>query len=42
MSGYMIDVLTQGMRIETTGSWGDCSFYTWSDYCANSVDLIFT
>jgi len=24
------------MRIETTGSWGDCSFYTWSDYCANS------
>ena len=36
MSGYMIDVLTQGMRIETTGSWGDCSFYTWSDYCANS------
>ena len=36
MSDYMIDVLTQGMRIETTGSWGDCSFYTWSDYCANS------
>ena len=36
MSHYMIDVLTQGMRIETTGSWGDCSFYTWSDYCANS------
>ena len=36
MSSYMIDVLTQGMRIETTGSWGDCSFYTWSDYCANS------
>ena len=36
MSDYMIDVLTQGMRIESTGSWGDCSFYTWSDYCANS------
>ena len=36
MSDYMVDVLTQGMRIESTGSWGDCSFYTWSDYCANS------
>ncbi len=36
MSSFMIDLLTQGMRIETTGSWGDCSFYTWSDYCANS------
>ena len=36
MSSFMIDILTQGMRIETTGSWGDCSFYTWSDYCANS------
>ena len=36
MSSYMIDLLTAGMRIETTGSWGDCSFYTWSDYCENS------
>ena len=36
MSSFMIDILTQGMRIGTTGSWGDCSFYTWSDYCANS------
>ena len=36
MSSFIIDILTQGMRIETTGSWGDCSFYTWSDYCANS------
>tara|TARA_Y200000002_G_scaffold377515_1_gene383245 strand:- start:1666 stop:4164 length:2499 start_codon:yes stop_codon:yes gene_type:complete len=36
MSSFMIDILTQGMRMETTGSWGDCSFYTWSDYCANS------
>ena len=36
MSSYMIDILTAGMRTQTTGSWGDCSFYTWSDYCANS------
>ena len=36
MSSYMINILTAGMRIQTTGSWGDCSFYTWSDYCANS------
>ena len=36
MSSYMIDILTQGMRIGTTGSQGDCSFYSWSDYCANS------
>ncbi len=36
MSSFMIDILTDGMRIATTGSWGDCSFYTWSDYCANS------
>jgi len=28
--------LTDGMRISTSGSWGDCSFYTWSDYCENS------
>jgi len=36
MSAIMIDILTRGMRIPTIGSWGDCSFYTWSDYCANS------
>ena len=36
MSSLMIDLLTDGMRIETTGSWGDCSFYTWSDYCQES------
>jgi len=36
MSSLMIDILTDGMRISTSGSWGDCSFYTWSDYCANS------
>ena len=36
MSSYMINNLTAGMRIQTTGTWGDCSFYTWSDYCANS------
>ena len=36
MSSYMINILTEGMRIPTTGSWGDCSFYTWSDYCENS------
>ena len=33
MSNYMIDILTRTMRIPTIGSWGDCSFYTWSDYC---------
>ena len=36
MSAHMIEILTQGMRIETSGSWGDCSFYFWSDYCSNS------
>ncbi len=36
MSAIMIDILTRGMRIPTIGSWGDCSFYNWSDYCANS------
>lgn len=36
MSSYMIDLLTRGMRIPTIGSRGDCGFYTWSDYCANS------
>lgn len=28
MSGFMLDVLTRAMRIETRGSWGDCSFYS--------------
>ncbi|MBT3692332.1 MAG: T9SS type A sorting domain-containing protein [Candidatus Marinimicrobia bacterium] len=36
MSEYMIDILTDVMRIPTVGSYGDCSFYTWSDYCASS------
>jgi len=36
MSDYMIDILTRTMRIPTIGSWGDCSFYTWSDYCDDS------
>lgn len=36
MSEYMIDILTRTMRIPTIGSWGDCSFYTWSDYCESS------
>ena len=36
MSNYMIDVLTRTMRIPTIGSWGDCSFYTWSTYCEDS------
>jgi len=36
MSNYMIDVLTRTMRIPSIGSWGDCSFYTWSTYCESS------
>ena len=36
MSDFMIDILTRTMRIPTIGSWGDCSFYTWSDYCDDS------
>lgn len=36
MSGYMVDLLTRGMRTTTRGSIGDCSFYTWSDYCQRS------
>ena len=36
LSDIMINHLTNGMRIATSGSRGDCSFYTWSDYCANS------
>ncbi len=37
MSAYMIDILTRTMRIPTTGSWGDCSFYWWhSSPCSES------
>lgn len=36
MSGYMVDLLTRGMRTTTEGSIGDCSFYTWSDWCQTS------
>ncbi len=36
MSSYMIVLLTDVMRIPTIGSWGDCSFYTWSTYCETS------
>ncbi|HGY55590.1 MAG TPA: T9SS type A sorting domain-containing protein [Caldithrix abyssi] len=36
LSDIMINLLTNGMRISTRGSIGDCSFYTWSDYCATS------
>ena len=27
MAAIIIDILTRGMRIATSGSWGDCSFY---------------
>ncbi|MDZ7374350.1 MAG: N-acetylmuramoyl-L-alanine amidase [candidate division KSB1 bacterium] len=33
MSDIMVGILTQGMRTNTRGSRGDCSFYTWSDFC---------
>ncbi|MBD3290601.1 T9SS type A sorting domain-containing protein [candidate division KSB1 bacterium] len=36
LSDIMVDLLTRGMRIDTRGSIGDCSFYTWSDFCKNS------
>lgn len=36
MSGYMIDLLTRGMRISTIGSRGDCSFYSYTGACSNS------
>ena len=36
MSAIMIDILTRGMRTTTIGSWGDCSFYTWSTWCQTS------
>ncbi len=28
MSDIMVDILTRGMRTDTDGSWGDCSFYS--------------
>jgi len=36
MSDIMVDILTRGMRTNTRGSIGDCSFYTWSDWCQRS------
>ena len=36
LSDIMIQLLTDGMRIPTRGSYGDCSFYTWSNYCAEN------
>lgn len=36
MADIMVDLLTRGMRIDTRGSIGDCSFYTWSDWCQRS------
>ncbi|MEE9167274.1 MAG: Ig-like domain-containing protein [Candidatus Neomarinimicrobiota bacterium] len=36
MSDIMVDLLTRGMRTTTRGSIGDCSFYTWSDWCQQS------
>ncbi|MBC7186461.1 MAG: Ig-like domain-containing protein [Calditrichaeota bacterium] len=36
MSDIMVVLLTRGMRTTTRGSIGDCSFYTWSDFCRTS------
>ncbi|NOZ75568.1 MAG: T9SS type A sorting domain-containing protein [FCB group bacterium] len=36
MSAVMIDLLTRGMRIPTIGSWGDCSFYSYTGACSSS------
>ena len=36
MSEIMVDLLTMGMRTDTRGAIGDCSFYTWSDWCERS------
>jgi len=33
MSAVMIDILTRGMRIPSIGSWGDCSFYSYTGSC---------
>ena len=36
MSDIIVDILTRGMRTNTQGSIGDCSFYTWSTWCQTS------
>ena len=36
LADIMVNILTDGMRIDSRGSVGDCSFYTWNDYCASS------
>ena len=37
MSDIMVDILTRGMRTNTRGSIGDCTFTaSWSDWCRNS------
>ncbi len=36
MSDYMVDVLTDGMRINTRGSIGDCTFYKYTGACSPS------
>ncbi|MDZ7384611.1 MAG: Ig-like domain-containing protein [candidate division KSB1 bacterium] len=36
MADIMVVLLTKGMRTTTRGSIGDCSFYTWSDFCRTS------
>lgn len=36
MSDIMVNNLSRGMRIPAIGSIGDCSFYTWSDWCQTS------
>jgi len=36
LADIMVDLLSRGMRVNTRGSIGDCSYYTWSDYCKTS------
>ncbi|MFA4839882.1 MAG: Ig-like domain-containing protein, partial [Candidatus Neomarinimicrobiota bacterium] len=36
MSDIMVTKLTNGMRTNTAGSIGDCSFYSWSTWCNSS------
>jgi len=36
MSAIMVDRLTRVMRISTSGSWGDCSFYSYTGACSPS------
>ncbi len=36
MADIIVSLLTRGMRTNTRGSIGDCSFYTGSNYCAQS------